>query len=275
MTEKIIPDGYKLVAVKGLDELVYWLERCKDKGHIENCADLIEPFEAFEYRNVSEESVISAHEAKAAPAAPQGEPFGYFRAEPFGWTDCAETDEGAIALYEAPPDVETLRKELAGANDFIKSLADVCQKYEELLGYRKTNAPEGASELAEAKGESSLNTELGLASDKSTCQHDFALDPKSSIRICLKCGTPERRAIKPTPAAPSQPVNRPQNCGTSFCSCIECVCEPEPVTLTDAVKALDDLQSAFMSHTQWNGTPPSEVIAARAIIAALREKGQA
>ena len=33
--------------------------------------------------------------AKAAPA----EPFGYFRAEPFGWTDCAATDEGAIALY--------------------------------------------------------------------------------------------------------------------------------------------------------------------------------
>ena len=27
-------------------------------------------------------------------------PFGYFKAEPFGWTDCAETDEGAIALYE-------------------------------------------------------------------------------------------------------------------------------------------------------------------------------
>jgi len=29
------------------------------------------------------------------------EPFGYFRAEPFGWTDCAETDEGAIPLYQA------------------------------------------------------------------------------------------------------------------------------------------------------------------------------
>lgn len=30
------------------------------------------------------------------------EPFGYFKAEPFGWRDCADTDEGAIALYEAP-----------------------------------------------------------------------------------------------------------------------------------------------------------------------------
>lgn len=35
--------------------------------------------------------------------APAVEPFGYFRAEPFGWTDCAPTDEGAKALYEAPP----------------------------------------------------------------------------------------------------------------------------------------------------------------------------
>ena len=33
----------------------------------------------------------------------QQEPFGYFKATPFGWTDCAETDEGAIALYQAPP----------------------------------------------------------------------------------------------------------------------------------------------------------------------------
>ena len=36
------------------------------------------------------------------------EPFGYFKAEPFGWTDCAETDEGATALYETPPDMAEL-----------------------------------------------------------------------------------------------------------------------------------------------------------------------
>jgi hypothetical protein len=28
------------------------------------------------------------------------EPFGYFRAQPFGWEDCAATDEGARALYD-------------------------------------------------------------------------------------------------------------------------------------------------------------------------------
>jgi len=41
-----------------------------------------------------------------APAPANGDtasPFGYFRAEPFGWTKCAESDEGARPLYEAPP----------------------------------------------------------------------------------------------------------------------------------------------------------------------------
>ena len=33
------------------------------------------------------------------------EPVGYFKAEPFGWTDCGEDDEGAMALYEAPQPV--------------------------------------------------------------------------------------------------------------------------------------------------------------------------
>ena len=28
------------------------------------------------------------------------EPFGYFKAEPFGWTDCAETDEGAQPMWD-------------------------------------------------------------------------------------------------------------------------------------------------------------------------------
>lgn len=28
------------------------------------------------------------------------EPFGYFKSEPFGWTDCAETDEGATPLFD-------------------------------------------------------------------------------------------------------------------------------------------------------------------------------
>ena len=46
---------------------------------------------------------------RAALAESAVEPFGYFRAEPFGWTDCAPTDEGAKALYEVPPPAEPAR----------------------------------------------------------------------------------------------------------------------------------------------------------------------
>lgn len=67
----------------------------------------------------------------------------------------------------------------------------------------KTNAPEGASELAAARGESSVNTGLGLASLDSTCSHVFALDPRGGIRICNRCGTVERRrAAQPAPVVP-------------------------------------------------------------------------
>lgn len=49
--------------------------------------------------------------------APEPEPFGYFKPEPFGWTDCAETDDGAIALYELPPAPSAPDEELQAAFD--------------------------------------------------------------------------------------------------------------------------------------------------------------
>jgi hypothetical protein len=53
------------------------------------------------------QELVDAPEALPATNPSQisssAEPFGYFKAEPFGWTDCAETDDGAIALYTAPP----------------------------------------------------------------------------------------------------------------------------------------------------------------------------
>jgi hypothetical protein len=49
----------------------------------------------------------------------QPEPFGYFKAEPFAWTDCGEDEEGATALYD-----------LAGLQEAIlaerKACADLC-----------------------------------------------------------------------------------------------------------------------------------------------------
>lgn len=42
-------------------------------------------------------------EAALSALAASAEPFGYFRCLPLsGWEDCAETDEGAIPLYERP-----------------------------------------------------------------------------------------------------------------------------------------------------------------------------
>ena len=52
-----------------------------------------------------------------ATPAPVGEPFGYFRALPFGWEQCGEHDDGAVALYDHPaPGVpEDVQRETAAA----------------------------------------------------------------------------------------------------------------------------------------------------------------
>lgn len=59
------------------------------------------------------------------PPASQ-EPFGYFKAEPFGWTDCDETDEGAIALYEHQPAVvpEDVRKAVLAEREACANLME-------------------------------------------------------------------------------------------------------------------------------------------------------
>ena len=68
----------------------------------------LEALEMAEFDPHSSDAVHKAITAlKAALAIIQPEikddkPFGYFRAEPFGWTDCAPTDEGAIPLYDKP-----------------------------------------------------------------------------------------------------------------------------------------------------------------------------
>jgi len=47
-----VPEGWQLIAVSGFDELMYWLDRCDNKGHLDNCADLIEPWANFKYEYV-------------------------------------------------------------------------------------------------------------------------------------------------------------------------------------------------------------------------------
>ena len=62
-----LPPGWKLVAVNaGFDDLMYWLNRCDEKGHLENCSDLIEPWAAFDYRLLT-----SAPQEEPKSAAPE------------------------------------------------------------------------------------------------------------------------------------------------------------------------------------------------------------
>ena len=49
----------------------------------------------------------------------QIEPFGYFRALPFGWKDCSDKDEGAVALYEQNV-IDSLLLEIASLQEEIK-----------------------------------------------------------------------------------------------------------------------------------------------------------
>lgn len=55
------------------------------------------------------------------------EPFGYFRAQSWGWEDCAATDEGARALYDA----DAIRTQAARIAE-LEAAAVECEKYDSL-----------------------------------------------------------------------------------------------------------------------------------------------
>lgn len=68
-------------------------------------------------------------------AAP--EPFGYFKAEPFGWTDCEKDDDGAIALYERPQAQPVARDVLMAAmRAAVAECAEICDVYSSYKGAR-------------------------------------------------------------------------------------------------------------------------------------------
>lgn len=51
------------------------------------------------------------------------DPFGYFKAEPFGWTDCAETDDDAIPLYDKVA-IRLIQKQ---RDELLAALEDIAQ----------------------------------------------------------------------------------------------------------------------------------------------------
>jgi len=74
--------------------------------------------------------MCSVSEQKHTP-----EPFGYFKAEPFGWTDCAETDDCAIPLYdeEAISAISKQRDSFKDAAEFNKRRAEDAEKQRDEL----------------------------------------------------------------------------------------------------------------------------------------------
>lgn len=68
---------------------------------------------------LAREAVLRDREANSRPT--EQEPFGYFKAEPFGWTDCSPTDEGAIPLYERPatPQPAQAQQPVSGADELL------------------------------------------------------------------------------------------------------------------------------------------------------------
>ena len=92
---------------------------------------LVDQHSPYKTTNVSKKLIDEAATElrRLSALEQQGEPFGYFCAYAFGWTDCAATDEGAIALYEHP--AADLTDELVSELRTIANLAtgegDVCE----------------------------------------------------------------------------------------------------------------------------------------------------
>lgn len=58
--EPVAAVGKRLIMVdETFDELMYWLDRCEDKGHLENCPDLIEPYGNFQYTTPPQRQPLS------------------------------------------------------------------------------------------------------------------------------------------------------------------------------------------------------------------------
>lgn len=62
MTKKLIE-----VDAQAFDDLMYWLDRCADKGHLENCHDLVEPWAKFDESSWRE--VPATQPATGSPVA--------------------------------------------------------------------------------------------------------------------------------------------------------------------------------------------------------------
>jgi hypothetical protein len=140
-----------------------------------------------------EEKLKQFAEAYHKAKCEQAEPFGYFKAEPFGWTDCADTDEGAIGLYELPPDqsaeIERLKAQAALDEALIAESTRTIQELEahinELREALEVIATESHYELWQVQVATKA---LQATPAKSLIEHDNELIERCA-KVCDECGT--------------------------------------------------------------------------------------
>lgn len=112
-TFRLMRNGQKLYAEEKVWNAIFVIKQALAEQP-EQCrhriADARNPVVKSGYLCVDCGALFAAADHTKQPAQQQ-EPFGYFKPEPFGWTDCAETDEGAIALYDRPPASKPLTDE--------------------------------------------------------------------------------------------------------------------------------------------------------------------
>ena len=99
-----------------------------------DCAEGISGKYQFYNEKLIDPAINACKEALEQPAQ---DLFGYFKAEPFGWTDCGEDDEGAIALYEKPAQAETDKEKIL--NNLKNAIANdsIAISFQSMASYRK------------------------------------------------------------------------------------------------------------------------------------------
>jgi hypothetical protein len=96
-----------------------------------------------------------AIESATLKAVSGQEPIGYFRSMPFGWEDCAETDDGAMPLYELPPAqpapamapsaVELMAEKYANhdfCSDYLSTITSIVREVESRVALQCAQAPQ-------------------------------------------------------------------------------------------------------------------------------------
>lgn len=192
------------------------------------------PSQPSKYGSPELQALIVAH-ATAAPVDEQGLPP---LPEPYRALDKHLSHPILRQVLFAPGDYYTADQMRDYARAALQSVQPAVPQGEPVHQFRKVHCADwydGHPDHGGGGGPYEERTLYTAAPSQERCCTCGYLTSEREHLGCL------RKAVKDLDAAtggpyPSQPVTRPQNCGTSFCSCIECVCEPEPVTLTEEEK---------------------------------------